>query len=205
MTSRGGTHPHRSRPSFLARVATDDAAQLDRRSSVHTLAQQRLHDSPIAEGLLEEEIYLTATRQQAPSQLLPRPVTRPNRGEVSNGWRKWQASRSSPSREQEPLLPGHTTRIYAASEFGRRPSKPDGGPTIRDKPILLAPEKNSKLGTFSGVFVPTTLNVLSILMFLRFGFILGQSGVVGMLGKSVAALEDCHHPLKIDGYCILCH
>lgn len=39
-----------------------------------------------------------------------------------------------------------------------------------------------KLGTFSGVFVPTTLNVLSVLMFLRFGFILGQSGVVGMMG-----------------------
>lgn len=41
-----------------------------------------------------------------------------------------------------------------------------------------------KLGTFSGVFVPTSLNVLSILMFLRFGFILGQSGVIGMMGES---------------------
>lgn len=39
----------------------------------------------------------------------------------------------------------------------------------------------SKLGTFTGVFVPTTLNVLSILMFLRFGFILGQAGVIGMM------------------------
>ena len=42
-----------------------------------------------------------------------------------------------------------------------------------------------KLGTFAGVFVPVTLNVLSILMFLRFGFILGQTGVVGMMGKNV--------------------
>lgn len=42
---------------------------------------------------------------------------------------------------------------------------------------------DEKLGTFSGVFVPTTLNVLSILMFLRFGFILGQAGVLGMLGN----------------------
>jgi potassium/chloride transporter 9 len=31
-----------------------------------------------------------------------------------------------------------------------------------------------KLGMFSGVYVPTCLNVLSILMFLRFGFVLGQ-------------------------------
>lgn len=41
---------------------------------------------------------------------------------------------------------------------------------------------SEKLGTFSGVFVPTTLNVLSILMFIRFGFILGQGGVLGMMG-----------------------
>ncbi|KAK9331982.1 amino acid permease-domain-containing protein [Lipomyces starkeyi] len=43
-------------------------------------------------------------------------------------------------------------------------------------------QEPAKMGTFSGVFVPTTLNVLSILMFLRFGFILGQVGVIGMIG-----------------------
>lgn len=45
---------------------------------------------------------------------------------------------------------------------------------------------NEKLGTFAGVFVPTSLNVLSILMFLRFGFILGQSGLLGMMGMLIA-------------------
>lgn len=39
-----------------------------------------------------------------------------------------------------------------------------------------------KLGTFDGVFIPTALNVLSILMFVRFGFILGQLGIICTLG-----------------------
>ncbi|KAL5050403.1 hypothetical protein BDW71DRAFT_173796 [Aspergillus fruticulosus] len=45
-----------------------------------------------------------------------------------------------------------------------------------------ASDVSEKFSTFSGVFVPTSLNVLSILMFLRFGFILGQAGLLGMLG-----------------------
>ncbi|PTU24977.1 hypothetical protein P175DRAFT_0471691 [Aspergillus ochraceoroseus IBT 24754] len=50
-----------------------------------------------------------------------------------------------------------------------------------------APDSSNKLGTFSGVFVPTSLNVLSILMFLRFGFILGQAGLLGMIGLLAAS------------------
>ena len=46
---------------------------------------------------------------------------------------------------------------------------------------------SDKLGTFSGVFVPTTLNVLSILMFIRFGFILGQAGVLGTVAMMAVA------------------
>lgn len=40
-----------------------------------------------------------------------------------------------------------------------------------------------KLGSTSGVFIPVYLNILSILMFLRFGLILGQIGFVGILGQ----------------------
>ncbi|ODQ63125.1 hypothetical protein NADFUDRAFT_84602, partial [Nadsonia fulvescens var. elongata DSM 6958] len=46
------------------------------------------------------------------------------------------------------------------------------------------------MGTFDGVFIPTTLNVLSILMFLRFGFIIGQTGVL------------CTLALLVISYCI---
>lgn len=50
-----------------------------------------------------------------------------------------------------------------------------------------APKQSAttKLGTFEGVFMPTTLNVLSILMFLRFSFIVGQTGFLGTLGLLV--------------------
>lgn len=43
---------------------------------------------------------------------------------------------------------------------------------------------DSKLGTASGVYIPVFLNVLSILMFLRFGQILGQIGFVGIISES---------------------
>lgn len=46
---------------------------------------------------------------------------------------------------------------------------------------------DEKLDMFSGVFVPTCLNVLSILMFLRFGFILGQAGVLGIMAMLIAS------------------
>ena len=44
-----------------------------------------------------------------------------------------------------------------------------------------------KLGTYDGVFVPTALNVLSILMFLRFGFILGQLGLLCTIGLLIVS------------------
>lgn len=69
--------------------------------------------------------------------------------------------------ETQPLLPAHNAG--APRSRSRKPK------------AAAAPVKATKLklGTFEGVFLPTTLNVLSILMFLRFGFIIGQMGIMG--------------------------
>ncbi|PKS05225.1 hypothetical protein jhhlp_008596 [Lomentospora prolificans] len=47
--------------------------------------------------------------------------------------------------------------------------------------------KAGKLGVLSGVYIPVCLSILSILMFLRFGLILGQIGLLGILGLLVTA------------------
>ncbi|KAK4127543.1 hypothetical protein N657DRAFT_564624 [Parathielavia appendiculata] len=52
---------------------------------------------------------------------------------------------------------------------------------------LEALSKRNKLGTVSGVYIPVCLNIISILMFLRFGLILGQVGLLGMLGLLLIA------------------
>lgn len=46
-----------------------------------------------------------------------------------------------------------------------------------------------KLGAVSGVYIPVCLSILSILMFLRFGLILGQIGLLGILGMSSPLLS----------------
>lgn len=54
-----------------------------------------------------------------------------------------------------------------------------GGPATMDQQM----GKKHKLGVVSGVYIPVCLNILSILMFLRFGSILGQIGLLGILGE----------------------
>ena len=42
-----------------------------------------------------------------------------------------------------------------------------------------SPRENSsaRFGTFGGVFTPCTLTILGVIMFLRFGYVVGQAGV----------------------------
>ncbi|KAF9951980.1 hypothetical protein BGZ72_006600 [Mortierella alpina] len=81
----------------------------------------------------------------------------------------------APTPEQDHQSPGH----------GRDPGEP-AEPVF---PTLLNPAvattKSSKLGVFSGVFVPCVLSIWGIILFLRFGFIIGQAGVMGTLAMFV--------------------
>jgi solute carrier family 12 (sodium/potassium/chloride transporter), member 2 len=45
----------------------------------------------------------------------------------------------------------------------------------------LYPNKIQKYGTFTGVFVPTFLTIIGVIMYLRFGFIVGAAGILGAL------------------------
>lgn len=79
--------------------------------------------------------------------------------------------------------------------FGRSSSQPGSVISAIQNHETKEPEASTssaegdpnKLGTFEGVFIPTTLNVLSILMFLRFGFILCQAGILGMFGLLIVS------------------
>lgn len=122
--------------------------------------------------------------------------------------RRWSLSQLSAQDESEPLLAAGARRgrpVSASREnspfgsvsalFARGRAFVTSAPASRAASVAPPSGQRrrrrrssgidapAKLGTFAGVFVPTTLNVLSILMFLRFGFILGQSGVLGMMGE----------------------
>ncbi|KAK0535124.1 hypothetical protein OC834_001622 [Tilletia horrida] len=57
-----------------------------------------------------------------------------------------------------------------------------GFPRTKSAGMISAQEiQPRKLGTFMGVFLPVSLNILGIILFLRFGFILGQVGLLGAL------------------------
>ncbi len=53
-------------------------------------------------------------------------------------------------------------------------------PTVNLKGTFLNPQRGSsagKLGTFLGVFTPTILTILGVIMYLRFGWVVGQVGL----------------------------
>jgi potassium/chloride transporter 9 len=156
--------PPRSHSNFAARTAMDDAAQLDRRSSVVPSPSPH-EDTP----LLDRTGQLADGRTSAHEEILQERDhgIETLRDLFSKAVHTLRVKRGNADHETKRLSTTDTTKPKPGA-FPR----PVGG--------------TGKLGTFNGVFVPTTLNVLSILMFLRFGFILGQTGVLGMMGESNA-------------------
>ncbi|OQU99509.1 hypothetical protein CLAIMM_05136 [Cladophialophora immunda] len=171
-------------PTFLTRTATDEAAQLLRRSSFPGTPEERrpasAHDGSV------HTLSRPATAQSSVSV----PPLAPVDTTTSKVYGTFDGPQDSRDDAQPPeptaanqTSPGHTLAAYIRGI----PGKVEKSLLHSDGTAPRTVGGSEKLGTFSGVFVPTSLNVLSILMFIRFGFILGQSGVIGMLAMLVAA------------------
>ncbi|KAL1638504.1 hypothetical protein SLS58_008832 [Diplodia intermedia] len=144
-----------SRSNFTTRAAQDDSQQLQRRWSLSQVSGQDENEPLLAAGL---------HRARPPS--------------VSREKRTFGAFFSTLFTRGKSVVTGAPAPPLTRSHHGHRRARSSGADPAKPGNI------STKLGTFAGVFVPTTLNVLSILMFLRFGFILGQGGVLGMMAEN---------------------
>ncbi|ELR07283.1 hypothetical protein GMDG_08354 [Pseudogymnoascus destructans 20631-21] len=183
----GNDHPPTNRPTFQTRTAVDVAGELNSRFSVFvddsTPSQETQFGGDKPSG--SNEALSSGTSKGGSILSSPFNFTK----------RVLNIHTGSSSTETTPLLRKRTTTNGQKSQTSPTRAGPHAdqrnpdGDDKRTKPGL-GPRPvggSDKLGTFSGVFVPTCLNVLSILMFLRFGFILGQAGVLGIMGMLVAA------------------
>jgi potassium/chloride transporter 9 len=172
----------RSHSNFAARTAVDNDRQLERRWSLFPSSPSPRDENPNLDG--------------AGNPLLGTPDREAGVGTATIPLRLQSFGTFLGFGSPDDNRHGHSSTPQKTSRNGsvageqsrhgdKRHSHDHGIPRARS--ISKAPgSASAKLGTFAGVFVPTTLNVLSILMFLRFGFILGQSGVVGMMGMLIA-------------------
>jgi solute carrier family 12 (potassium/chloride transporters), member 9 len=156
----------RRRPIFSTRSAIEDAG--------------RLAPSEVS----PDAVRRSSTNPYEPTTAASRPSPRRHSRSIAFFDRifQWPSGRNPVPELQhgEPALTNPVDVAGAAVEVGSDHKKDR---SRRQDTGASTAAQSSKLGTFSGVFVPTSLNVISILMFLRFGFILGQSGVLGMMGE----------------------
>jgi solute carrier family 12 (potassium/chloride transporters), member 9 len=183
--SSGARGAHRVRPNFLTRTATDDAAQLDHRFSMMSPSAEPTSAPPLAtHPELPENPYQP---QSLGSPAAPREhaFTRKILGKLT-GAQEFKFSDTFPI-EPRRSSRGNMAVVDPTSSISQMQDETETkgqGVSAAGTRTGVMPRPvggQGKLGTFSGVFVPTSLNVLSILMFLRFGLILGQSGFLGMM------------------------
>lgn len=159
--------PPRTHSNFATRTATDDAGKLNRRSSLRpSPSPSPNEETPLLPAAVNPENAPTYHGSVEQAQ---------ERDHGMDNMRDWFSKTFQNLRSKSPGFASH-------DHEDKHPSTTE---IVKPRPGALPRPVGGtgKLGTFAGVFVPTTLNVLSILMFLRFGFILGQSGVVGMMGE----------------------
>lgn len=58
----------------------------------------------------------------------------------------------------------------------------ESGPVTLDALSPIEEQKNTKFGTFQGVFTPTLLTILGVIMYLRGPWVVGNAGVLGAIG-----------------------
>ncbi len=73
--------------------------------------------------------------------------------------------------------------------------------------IVPANDQEGKLGTFGGVYTPSILTILGVIMYLRFGWVVGNVGVLGTLlivtlSTSITFLTSfIRHKLRQNRFC----
>ena len=50
-------------------------------------------------------------------------------------------------------------------------------------------KESSKFGAFNGVFIPTFLSIIGVILFLRLGFIVGSAGILPTMGIILLAVS----------------
>uniref|UniRef100_A0A665V2U0 Solute carrier family 12 member 9 n=1 Tax=Echeneis naucrates TaxID=173247 RepID=A0A665V2U0_ECHNA len=91
--------------------------------------------------------------------------------------------------ERTPLLHYRLSASVNESELrsppaGPVPERQPGGPRQRRTP---AQRQRQKLSTFFGVVIPTLLSMFSVVVFLRIGFVVGQSGLYQAIAMFLVA------------------
>lgn len=162
----------RQHSNFRTKAATDDAGELNRRWSEDESAVSQSRPSASGE---HSNPYEPATNSSTPSPReheLTKQLLHIHSHDSPNG-SSYLRKRSASGRHQASAAGEDTLTVQMHNEAESKKANGDPSapkPGLGPRPI----GGDEKLGLFSGVYVPTCLNVLSILMFLRFGFILGM-------------------------------